>query len=130
MLTVLREGGGHSEPAGETFTGVALRDVHMPPTDGMSVGNVFFEPCARTYWHSHSGGQLLIVVAGEGIVATEDEAVTVQTGDKVWTPPGVRHWHGATTQQFMVHTAVTVGEVSWNEPVTDDQYAAGDWSTR
>jgi quercetin dioxygenase-like cupin family protein len=124
MLTVMREGAGLSEPAGETFTGTTWKDVHMPPTDGVGVGNVFFEPCSRTHWHSHGEGQLLIIVAGEGIVATEKEAVRVRAGDKVWTPPGVRHWHGATSRQFMIHTAVTLGEVTWEDAVGDQQYAA------
>ena len=91
MLTVVRGGGTvPSEIATGTFTGEAWRDVLIAPTDGIAVGNVFFAPCSRTYWHSHVGGQLLIVVAGEGHVADENDVVTVRAGDMVWTPPGVR----------------------------------------
>jgi hypothetical protein len=80
MLTVMRGGpgsgsGGRSEAAAGTFTGTAWLDVHMPPSEGVAVGNVYFEPCSRTYWHSPRRGQLLIIVAGEGFVADENETV-------------------------------------------------------
>ena len=125
MLTVLRGGaGGHSELAQATFTGTAWLDVQMPPTDGVAVGNVHFEPCARTHWHSHGGGQLLIIVAGEGYVADESRTHAVRQGDMIWTPPGVRHWHGASEHRFMLHTAVTIGRTAWEDArVTEDEYA-------
>jgi hypothetical protein len=48
------------------------------------------------------------------------------TGDVVWTPPGVKHWHGATDGEAMTHSAiqsVVDGEVvEWLEHVTDEQY--------
>lgn len=125
MLTVIRGGSGVPSGLAEgTFTGEAWRDVLQSPTDGVAVGNVFFAPCSRTYWHSHVGGQLLIVVAGEGHVTDEDGAQTVRAGDMVWTPPGHRHWHGAAADRYMIHTAVTVGDTNWAEPVSDEEYAA------
>jgi quercetin dioxygenase-like cupin family protein len=126
MLTVVRGGGTvPSEIATGTFTGEAWRDVLIAPTDGIAVGNVFFAPCSRTYWHSHVGGQLLIVVAGEGHVADESDVVTVRAGDMVWTPPGVRHWHGASTSRYLIHTAVTVGDTNWEQAVSDEEYGRG-----
>ena len=125
MLTVIR--GANSQPSGRasgTFTGEAWRDMLMDPTDGVSVGNVFFTPCARTHWHSHVGGQLLVIVAGEGHVSDENGTVTVRAGDMVWTPPGVRHWHGAAHDRYMLHTAVTVGATNWEDAVSDTQYDA------
>lgn len=125
MLTVIHgETGGPSRAAAETFTGPTWLDVHMPPTDGVAVGNVFFEPCSRTHWHSHGGGQLLIILAGEGFVATDDETIAVRAGDKIWTPPGERHWHGASPDRFLLHTAVTVGGTAWEVAVTDEEYSA------
>ena len=124
MLTVMRGGSGQpSEVATGTFTGTAWRDVGMGATDGVAVGNVFFEPCSRTYWHSHVGGQLLVAIAGEGVVATEDETVVLRAGDSVWTPPGVRHWHGGGAGRYLLHTAVTVGDTDWQDAVTDAEYA-------
>lgn len=122
MLTVVRGGEGKSEVATGTFTGEAWRDILMAPTDGIAVGNVFFTPCSRTYWHSHEGGQLLVVVAGEGYVCDENGAVTVRAGDMVWTPPDVRHWHGASQGRYLLHTAITVGGTNWEQPVSDDEY--------
>lgn len=98
----------------------------MPASHGQgaSIGNVFFSPCARTCWHTHEGGQLLIVVAGEGFVADSDGPVRVTVGDMVWTPPGVRHWHGACAGRYLLHTHVTLGGVEWHEPVSDEEYQA------
>lgn len=126
MLTVVRGGsGGRSEVATGTFTGQAWRDLLMAPKDGVAVGNVFFEPCSRTHWHSHVGGQLLIIVAGEGYVGEEAQTVTVRAGDMVWTPPGVRHWHGASNDRYLLHTAVTVGDTAWEQAVTEAEYGGG-----
>ena len=125
MLTVIK--GRSDVPSGlaqGTFTGEAWRDTLLPPEDGVAVGNVFFAPCARTFWHSHVGGQLLIVLAGSGFVGDEKETVSVTAGDMVWTPPGVRHWHGARANRYLLHTAVTVGETDWEDAVTDEVYAA------
>jgi quercetin dioxygenase-like cupin family protein len=125
MLTVMRGGSGQPSGLAEgTFTGVAWRDVLLSPSDGVAVGNVFFAPCSRTYWHSHVGGQLLIVVAGEGYVADENETVVVRAGDMIWTPPGVRHWHGGSKDRYMIHTAVTVGDTNWEAAVSDAEYRA------
>ena len=108
----------------KNFTGSAWADVHMAaPEDGFAVGEVFFEPCARTNWHSHPGGQLLIITAGEGFVGDEKETIAVRAGDAVWTPPNERHWHGASPNRFLLHTAVTHGVTAWEGPVSDAEYA-------
>jgi quercetin dioxygenase-like cupin family protein len=31
----------------------------------------------------------------------------IKPGDVVWTPPGVKHWHGATATNAMSHIAIT-----------------------
>ncbi|MER6561769.1 cupin domain-containing protein [Streptomyces sp. NPDC001027] len=125
MIKVIRGGSGApSARAGSTFTGEVWRDAVMPQSDGVSVGKNFFSPCARTYWHHHPGGQLLIVLAGEGFVADADGAHQVTAGDTIWTPPGVRHWHGATATRYLLHTAITVGGVEWQEPVSDNEFDA------
>jgi quercetin dioxygenase-like cupin family protein len=71
------------------------------------------------------GGQLLIVVAGEGHVADENGVVAVRAGDMVWTPPGVRHWHGASAGRYLIHTAITVGATNWEQAVSDEEYGRG-----
>jgi quercetin dioxygenase-like cupin family protein len=123
MITVIR--GGNSAPStrGEdTFTGEVWRDAILPTSHGTTIGNVFFTPCARTHWHTHEGGQILVVIAGEGYVGDADGPVRIATGDTIWTPPGVRHWHGASSERFMLHTAIAFGGVEWHEAVTDEEY--------
>jgi quercetin dioxygenase-like cupin family protein len=125
MLTVIRGGSDIPSALAEgTFTGEAWRDMLMSPTDGVAVGNNFFSPCSRTYWHSHVGGQLLIILAGEGHVADENGIITVRAGDMIWTPPGRRHWHGGSRQRYMLHTAITLGDTHWEQPVSDEEYGS------
>jgi quercetin dioxygenase-like cupin family protein len=123
MITVVRA--QKSQPSGRaegTFTGEVWRDTVLSRRDGIGIGDVFFAPGARTHWHTHEGGQLLIVVAGEGLVGDDDGVWRVSVGDKIWTPPGVRHWHGATPDRYMMHTGVSLAGVDWAEAVTDAEY--------
>ena len=57
----------------------------------------------RNKFHAHEGEQILIVTAGEGIVATEDEEVIVTRGDVILIPAGKKHWHGATENSEFSH---------------------------
>lgn len=93
----------------------------------LSGATVTFQPGARTKWHIHPVGQLLIVTAGRAWVQIEGEPVrAVGAGEVVWTPPGTKHWHGATQHGTMTHVGVSEQEegssVTWLEPVSDEQY--------
>jgi quercetin dioxygenase-like cupin family protein len=130
MITVVRgDSSEPSAPAGETFTGYVWRDVILPKTDDVAIANVFFAPGARTYWHAHAGGQILVITAGEGFVGDDDGPVRVTAGDTVWTPAGVRHWHGASSNRFMMHTAISLAGPDWQEPVSEDDYVAWNRAT-
>ena len=124
MLTVIRPNRPEPSIVGtDTFTGGAVwRDALMSASDGVTLGQVLFSPGARTHWHRHDGGQVLIMVAGEGFVADSDGAVSVRAGDIVWTPGGVRHWHGAAAGNFLIHTTISLGGVEWEEAVPDVDY--------
>jgi quercetin dioxygenase-like cupin family protein len=65
-----------------------------------------FRDGARNKLHTHTTDQILIVTAGEGIVATEHEEQTVRAGDIAYIPAGERHWHGAKPGADMTHLAV------------------------
>ena len=99
-----------------------------PGQTPLSAGHVTFEPGARSAWHTHPAGQLLIVTSGSGWVqewnGTKRE---IKPGDVIWTPPGVKHWHGASATVGMSHTSITDSvdgkNVEWMEKVTDEQYA-------
>jgi quercetin dioxygenase-like cupin family protein len=113
----------------EHFTG----SVHIVPLfrsdDPLhaAAASVTFDPGARTAWHTHPMGQILIVSAGTGWVQEWGGPVEViREGDVVRIPPGVKHWHGATATTSMTHTAIVepVGgkTVDWLEQVSSDQY--------
>ena len=85
--------------------------------------NVTFEPGARTAWHTHPVGQILIVTAGCGRVQCEGGPIQeIRPGDVVWFPPGVKHWHGASPDTAMTHIAIQEtldgSNVDWMEKVS------------
>ncbi|MBQ7504371.1 MAG: cupin domain-containing protein [Ruminococcus sp.] len=95
--------------------------------------NVTFEPGCRNNWHIHhadkDGGQILICTAGEGWYQEEGkEPRSLNEGDVVVIPQGVKHWHGAKKDSWFSHISIEVpGENSsneWLEPVTDEYYNA------
>lgn len=93
----------------------------------VSYSNVTFEPGARTNWHSHPGGQILLITGGKGYYqAMGERARLLQKGDKVEIPPNVVHWHGAAPDSEFVHIAVSLntdkGGAVWVKPVTDEEY--------
>jgi quercetin dioxygenase-like cupin family protein len=111
-----------------TFTGsVRLDPQFSSPETRTSAGHVTFEPGARSAWHTHPAGQILIVTSGAGWVQEWDgQKREIKPGDVIWTPPGVKHWHGATTSTAMSHIAIQGNvngkNVDWMEKVTDEQY--------
>ena len=91
---------------------------------------VTFEAGARTNWHTHPLGQTLIVTDGVGWTQVEGgEKIEFHEGDVMWCPMNKRHWHGATPHGPMTHVAIQErlngSNVTWMEPVTDEQYLAG-----
>ena len=126
MITVIRSRRDvESSEGGATFTGTVWKDPILPRTgDGIGMANIHFAPCGRTHWHTHEGGQILIAVAGEGLVGDADGTVRLSVGDIAWTPGGVRHWHGATAERYFVHTAISLAGVEWDDAVTDGEYLA------
>lgn len=107
---------------GSQFTGNAYSYLTMA-ADGVTINTVNFTPGARTYWHSHEAGQIIQVVAGRGLIQSEGGPVEVlRAGYTVWVPAGERHWHGASPDSFMTHTAISLGITSWGEPVDDPDY--------
>jgi quercetin dioxygenase-like cupin family protein len=123
MRIVHARAGTPTEQRAATFTGVVFGDSVLPATEGVMVNTITFAPGARTHWHTHERGQLLTVVAGAGLVQLRGEpAQPIRTGDVVWISPGEDHWHGAAPDSLLVHTAVSLGETAWGDPVLDDDY--------
>jgi quercetin dioxygenase-like cupin family protein len=122
-----------SQPSGkgptEWFTGMVRIDPLFPVTaPARGAGNaVTFEPRARTAWHTHPLGQVLIVTAGCGRAQREGGPIEeIRPGDVVVFAPGEKHWHGAAPTTAMTHIAIQEAldgkAVEWMEKVSDEQY--------
>jgi len=114
---------------GEWFTGTVRIDPLFPVTPpARAAGNaVTFEPAARTAWHTHPLGQILIVTFGLGWVQRDGGPVEeIRPGDVVWFEPGEKHWHGASPTTGMQHIAIQESldgkAVDWMEKVSEEQY--------
>lgn len=114
---------------GEYFTGsVHLERLLQPGEPGrVTAARVAFDAGARTAWHTHPLGQILIVTEGLGWAQHEGGPIEeIRTGDVVWFPPGERHWHGATPTTAMTHIAIQElmngRSVDWMEHVSDETY--------
>jgi quercetin dioxygenase-like cupin family protein len=125
-----------SEPSAkgpdDWFTGTVRLDPLFPvrPPSRMAGNAVTFEPGARTRWHTHPLGQVLVVTAGLGRVQRWGGPVEeIRPGDVVWFEPGEKHWHGAAPTVAMSHIAVQEAldgrTVDWLEPVEDEAPPAG-----
>jgi 4-carboxymuconolactone decarboxylase len=129
-ISIARSGSQPSRtgPA-ENFTGSVRVDPLFQASDPAraSGGLVTFEPAARSAWHSHPLGQVLIVTAGTGRVQQWGGPIDeIRQGDVVRIPPGVKHWHGAAPTTSMAHIALVEQldgkSTEWMEKVSEEQY--------
>lgn len=111
------------------FTGTAWLQMllNSNSTYNTTIGNVTFGPKARTNWHKHPGGQILLVTDGKGYYQEKGKpAQLIQKGDIVQIPPNTEHWHGAAYDSGLTHIAINPnldkGTVEWLEPVTEAEY--------
>ncbi|GAB3912240.1 hypothetical protein GCM10028803_55190 [Larkinella knui] len=121
-------GKGNRGPA-ETFTGTVWVNILAPndSTYTTSVASVLFEPGARTFWHLHPAGQLLLVTDGAGYYQEQGKPIQpIHQGDVVKCLPNVLHWHGASPTHSLTHIAINPntekGIVVWKQAVTDQEY--------
>ncbi|MBO6855466.1 cupin domain-containing protein [Roseibium sp.] len=114
--------------SGDYFSGTAyVAPVFPPVMNDVSAGHVTFLPGARSAWHTHPAGQMLVVTSGTGWVQERgQEKQIMQAGDVVWCPPDVEHWHGATDTTAVSHYAIQAtvdgSAVAWGDHVTDEEY--------
>lgn len=119
-----------SKGSSDFFTGNVWVKMLVTDENGVfdtQIYNVVFEPGARTHWHSHPGGQILIVTRGRGFYEERGKPVRIlKKGDVVEIPPNVVHWHGAAPNEELVHigisTQVHLGPAEWLGPVTEEEY--------
>jgi len=118
-----------NQGSAQYFTGSVQVQQLFPASDPSrtSGGKVTFEAGARSAWHTHPFGQILIVTDGTGWIQQWGGPIEeIRKGDVIWIPAGVKHWHGATPNTSMTHIAIQEElngkAVEWMETVTDEQY--------
>jgi quercetin dioxygenase-like cupin family protein len=120
-LGMLLVGSSYAMQNEPRFTG---KSVVMDGKD-LSAARRSFEAGARTFWHSHDNGQLLLVEDGRMRTQKKGGAIKeLGKGESDYTGPKVVHWHGAAPGQALVQINVGFGgETRWMEQVTDAEYA-------
>ena len=106
------------------FTGTVTRlesNIHV------RAARIHFDPGARTKWHIHERGQILL--CQEGVARTQVQGHPVQElhpGDTAYVPGGVPHWHGAAAGQSTTLFSVDIsdGQTKWLDAVTETEYKA------
>jgi quercetin dioxygenase-like cupin family protein len=90
------------------FTGPDVtRQSLISDSKELRVSIVNFGKGVRNKFHTHDRDQVLVVIAGNGIVAREKEEKVVTVGDVVLFPAGEKHWHGATKDSEFSHIVIT-----------------------
>ena len=120
---------GLGEP-NRDFAQYFIGNSYLKPLNvkGVGVYNVTFEPGCRNNWHiHHAGGQILLCTDGEGWYQEwEQPARKLHPGDVVYIAPEVKHWHGATADEWFTHVALEIpaegASNEWLEPVDSDLY--------
>lgn len=120
---------GEKSISNNNFNGGVWVNRYVSPADSLDciVALVTFEQGVRTNWHTHPGGQILMVVEGTGFYQEKGKPrQTIHKGDVVKCPPGVTHWHGASPDGEFAHLVVAPdaekGEVTWVQKVTEEEY--------
>ena len=112
----------------DNFTGTVYLHsmIEADSLNPNSVGNVTFEPGARSKWHLHPAGQILLATGGVGYYQEKDQPkVILRKGDVIKCAPNTPHWHGASADTAFIQVAITgrqKGPTQWLEAVTDGEY--------
>jgi quercetin dioxygenase-like cupin family protein len=90
-----------------------------------AIAHFHFDPGARTKWHSHEGGQIILVEEGIGLTQVKGgPVIEMHAGDTIYAPPGVVHWHGASATQGGTQFNIARGMTTWGDEVTEKEYTA------
>jgi len=116
---------GASPGPADYFTGIVHLEALAASGVAADVRRVSFTPGARTAWHTHPAGQVLVITSGRGFVATREWSRPIASGDVVEIPAGVEHWHGAGPDTPMQHLAIQQDPATdWRDQVSDADYEA------
>lgn len=118
-----------SEKKQSNFSGIVSVKMFTDPKNllNCTIGSISFEAGARTNWHKHPGGQILMITEGTAFYQERGSRKrSIRKGEVVSCLPNVEHWHGASTTGPMTHLAVGPntdrGAVTWLEKVEDKVY--------
>jgi len=109
---------------------VWLKELSEPDSAfNFSISVATFDPGARLDWHTHPGGQILLITEGIGYYQEKGQArITVRKGDVVKCLPGVEHWHGASTERGVTYLATSPaqkGKTIWGRKLSNEEYLSG-----
>lgn len=116
----------------ERFHGTAWLQslVVADSVNHIAVGSVTFEPGARTKWHLHPDGQIILALSGTGYYQEQGSPKKIlRKGDVVTCPPNIPHWHGASSDEAFIQVAITSrlkGPTEWLHAVSDEEYHTGE----
>lgn len=122
---------GKGEPASPELSKYFSGKVYFNPLVSseekynFQVINVTFEPGCRNNWHTHSHGQILLIIDGYGWYQEwGKKAQRLKPGDVIKVPSGVKHWHGAGKDTWLSHVVISTSEniTQWLEPVSEEEY--------
>ena len=90
----------------------------------LRVSRIRFEAGARTYWHVHTAGQVIVAEQGEGLYQERGSDIKrFVPGEAAYLKPNIAHWHGATPKGPVVQATMYGGSLEWMGPVTDEEYS-------
>lgn len=124
------ENEGYKPAPANYFSGKAFLKTYVVADDktNCSVSDVFFEAGCLNNWHTHPSNQILMIKEGTCFYQEAGKPIQqISAGGVINILPGIKHWHGASPNAPMIHTAINIntekGTVNWLEPVTDAEYA-------
>jgi quercetin dioxygenase-like cupin family protein len=93
-------------------------------SDG-NIAHYHFAAGARTKWHIHERGQIILVEEGVARMQVKGGPVMeLHAGETTYCPPGVPHWHGAAPDQGGTQYNISRGGITWLDEVTEKEFTA------
>lgn len=118
------------EPMSVQATGVyTQKPVPEIVINGQPGPGAIWQPGMRSFWHCHTGGQIMMVFEGVGRVQQRGQkARTLHKGETEYAGPGVEHWHGASpdASAHFFQTSIGAGPTLWMEEVGRADYMGND----